>query len=467
MARTSFHSTHIKKDLPPYDENSEKAVLGAILLNSRSFDTVNTLLAVNDFYRRENQLIYKAFISLANNNTPIDILTLTESLSSSGDIENAGGHGYISTLSSTVPSSHNVTYYAEIVKNTSIRRQLIQTSRDIIDESFEGKYTSQLLLEHAEQKIFKIGDSISTCSYSRLGDNLMSVIDSLVSLASKKGEISGISSGFSELDKMTLGFHPSELTIIGARTGIGKTVFALNLAIHISVIKQIPSGFFSLEMSKNSIIQRIISNESRIDLRRMHAGGVISRKEHQNIYNCANRLDKAPLYIDDTPNIKLFELRAQARRMKLLNDVKVIFIDYIGLISLENQNIPKHEQMSEISKSLKGLARELNIPIVALSQVGRQVEGSKPSLADIRGSGSIEQDADVVIFLYRDRTKQVELQDDENDKEEGKPSFDPTKPLEVEVLIAKQRNGPVGDFKLGFFPNHMRFVSLGSGSSFN
>lgn len=442
-------------DVPPHDDDAEKAVLGAVLLDERgsALDSISSLLLPNDFYRLENKIIFEAYLSLINQGKPIDTLTLSENLMSGGKFETAGGASYIATISNAVPSYHNIKYYAERVRNMSVRRQLINTSRDIINDSYEGSLETSLLLEKAEKKIFSIADEISNNSFIRLGEALGDVIQDILNRESLKDSISGISSGFRQLDQKTLGFHPSELTIIGARPGIGKTAFALNLATHASLTKKISIGFFSLEMSKNSIIERIISKESRIDQRKLRMGGSLSNNDYSNLMAITGRLDNAPLYIEDTPNIKLFDLRAQARRMKMLHDVKIIFIDYLGLISLDNNNIPKYEQMSEISKSLKGLARELNIPIVALSQVGRQTEGSRPSLADIRGSGSIEQDADVVIFLYRDRKEQVE--NSSTDEEEQR-----FQPLEIDVMIAKQRNGAIGDIKMHFHPHHMLFTEI-------
>ena len=446
-------------EVPPHDDDAEKAVLGAVLLDERggAFDSISSLLLPSDFYRRENRLIFEAYLSLVNHSKPIDTLTLSETLLSSGSYEGAGGSSYIATISHAVPSSYNVKFYAERVRSTSVRRQLIQISRDIINDSYEGLLPTPALLEKAERTIFSIADEISTNSFARVGEILSEVIQEILNRENMGDGISGISSGFRRLDQMTLGFHPAELTIIGARPGIGKTVFALNLATHASLVRNVPVGFFSLEMSKNSITERIISKESRIDLRKLRMGGSLTSKDNGNLMTVAGRLDKAPLYIEDTPNIKLFDLRSQARRMKMLHDIKILFIDYLGLISVDNSNIPKHEQMSEISKSLKGLARELNIPVIALSQVGRQTEGAKPSLADIRGSGSIEQDADVVIFLYRDRKDQVD-QSAEEEKENDPNGI--RKPLEIDVMIAKQRNGAVGEIKMHFHPQHMLFSEI-------
>lgn len=433
--------------IPPHNLDAERAVLGAILIDNRALDRVAHLVRPEDFYHRENKILYKSFFELFQAKKPIDMLTLPDYLISQGQLDLAGGLSYLANLTGVVPSSHNIIYYADILKDLSIRRQAIQVGQKMQGQAHDQTVSTNELIENSQRAIFQIANDKATDTLNTASDLIDSTLQNILSRATLATDISGVATGFKRLDQMTLGFHPSELTIIGARPSIGKTAFVLNLISHAAFIKNEPVGFFSLEMSKSSIMERLLSHQARVELNRIRSGS-LTLDDNAKLMVASERIRKSKLIVEDTPNIKIFDLRAQARRMKLLYGVKVIFVDYLGLISSDNLHQPKYDQVSDLSKSLKGLARELEIPIVVLSQLGRQAEGGRPTLADIRGSGSVEQDADVVMFLHRDRKKQIDQ------KETTKNS---KAPLEVELLLAKQRNGAIGDIKMQLLAHYMLF----------
>jgi len=302
-------------------------------------------------------------------------------------------------------------------------------------------------VEEAEKYIFEINDrQQSSGSFKDAREVIQQTITAIEKRYQTKDNYTGVPGGFSALDDMTSGFQNQEMIIIGARPSVGKTAFALSLASNVAIAQGIPCGFFTLEMSAMSLMQRIIASEARINSQRLRSG-LLRPSDFNALTDAAGRIYEAPLYIDDTPNIRLLELRSSARRMKSKHDVKILIVDYIGLISTEDKSIPRHEQMAEVSRSLKSLARELDIPIIALSQVGRQSEGKEPGLADLRESGAIEQDADMVMFLHRDRGI--------SDEGEGPPEM-----IETQLIVAKQRNGPVGTVKLAFIPHFTKFETL-------
>ncbi|HZK20161.1 MAG TPA: replicative DNA helicase [Treponemataceae bacterium] len=437
----------LKDNIPPHDLDAEQASLGALLLDWDAVGTVLPFLRPDRFYSLQNQTIFAAMLSLYNKSVRGDILTIIDELRTNGELEKAGGPSYISALTDTVPTSANVEYYAQVVYDNYIRRSLIKTSSGIIANSHDKTVTSRSVLEEAQKEIFDLTDSNSTQSFKTAPELVNKSIDMIEKLFRDKKAFTGIPSGLTELDAMTSGFHPSELIIIGARPSMGKTALALSMIQHIAIEKKIPSAFFSLEMADVQIMQRILSMESHIPADRLRTGHL--KLEHmQQIQNAAGRIYEAPLYVIDTPNMKLLDLRAMCRRLKALKDVKIIFIDYITLIQSENTFIPRHEQIAEISRSLKSLARELNIPVVVLSQVRRDSEGKEPSLADLRESGSIEQDADVVMFIHRARQNTSE--------NEGKSPL----AIDTKLLLSKQRNGPTGVLDVLFLPTYTKFENL-------
>ena len=430
----------LKDKVPPHNLDAEQAALGALLIDWNALSDVVTSLHSDRFYSFQNQVIYEAMISLFKQNVHGDTLVLINELSKTGKLEQAGGTAYIAGLTDTVPTAANINYYVDIILDCATRRDLIKMSAELKASSFDKSNNSKILLEEAEKKIFTLSDRNETTHVHGMTEIVSRTIEIIEKNYQKKNELTGIPSGIARLDTMTSGFQKSEMIIIGARPSIGKTAFALSMMETIAIDKRIPCGFFSLEMSYQSIGQRLLSQVSRVPSGKIRSG-MLSTADFQKLQDAAGKCYNAPLYIVDTPNMQLLDLRSMARRMKVNQGVQIIFIDYIGLISTENPNAPVYESQSEISKSLKALARELEIPIVALCQVARDAEGQEPNLAQLRGSGSIEQDADVVLFLHRDR-KIVE---------EKKPV------QEAKCIAAKQRNGATGEVEMMFLPSYTKF----------
>jgi len=435
-------SANLRDSVPSHNDEAEVACLGAVLIDPEALPSIIHLVRPEDFYKAAHQRIYEAALGLFDRGQSIDLITLTDELRGRGSLEQCGGLASISRLTSAVPTSANVEYYAKIVQAASIRRSLNRISQEIIAQSHDEQSEIRVILEEAERKIFDISDRHQTGTYHHAKEIVRQTFDAIEKHYHSKSEYTGIPSGFKELDQLTMGFQNSEFIVIGARPSVGKTALALTIASNISIRNRVPVGFFSLEMSSMAIMQRLLSMEARLDSQRMRTG-MLSPADFGRITEACGRLYEAPLFISDSPDLKLLDLRAQARRMKSHQDVKIIFIDYITLIGSENRDLPRHEQIAEVSRSLKSLARELAIPVIALSQVRRETEGKKPTLADLRESGSIEQDADVVIFLHTEDLK-AEVR---------------------EVSIAKQRNGPVGDFKLAFLSKYTKFEPLERGPS--
>ena len=436
--------TTLKDKVPPHDIEAERAVLGALLFNWGAMGDVIGKLRPERFYSLQNQVIFEALTELFSHNIQGDTLTLVDQLRKNNKLEQAGGTAYIASLTDTVPSSANIEYYAEIVLDRATRRDLIKISSELKAESFDLGKESTALLDTAEQRIFALAERNETTVIHDARNIMIKEIEIIDARYNSKNEFTGVPTGFGKLDTYTSGFQNSELIIIGARPSIGKTALALSMMQNIALEKNIPCGFFSLEMPYESIGMRILSQESRVPMHKMRSG-MLKYEDVKKIQDAAGRWFEAPLYTVDTPNMKLLELRAMARRMVKNHKVKIIFIDYIGLITTENPNAPVYDQMSEVSKSLKALARELEIPIVALCQVARAAEGEPPNLAQLRGSGSIEQDADVVMFLHRERLKEE------------------TPVQEATLILAKQRNGATGDIKISFVPAYSKYENLMSG----
>ncbi|QEN06117.1 replicative DNA helicase [Thiospirochaeta perfilievii] len=438
---------NLKDKSAPHNLEAEKASVGALLLNfsTEILDNVLEFVKPSDFYQNANRLVFQAIIDLSSNGSAVDLVTLVDYLTSKGELDKAGGPAYIASLTSSVPTAANVSYYAKIVAENSVRRNLISVAHNIISNAHDETEDSKLIVEEAEKAIFEINDKQQTNKFKDAKEVVQATVEAIEKRYQTKDTYTGVPSGFNRLDDMTSGFQKQEMVIIGARPSVGKTAFALTLAANTAIKQKISTGFFTLEMSAESLMQRIIAAEARIESQRIRSG-FLKNSDFHLLTDAAGRIYDSPLYIDDTPNITLLELRAQARRMKAKHDINIIFIDYIGLITSENKQIPRHEQMSEVSRSLKALARELDIPVVVLSQVGRQSEGKAPGLADLRESGAIEQDADMVMFLHRDRGI---------DSDDGPPDS-----IETELIIAKQRNGPVGVVKMAFIPHYTRFEPL-------
>ncbi len=449
--------------VPPHNEIAEKAVLGAILLSADAFNEIIMTLRKEDFYIPSHAALYDAIISFHQDHSGqiIDLITMSEYLKKTDMLDLIGGMGYLASLTSDVPTTTNAIYYADIVRSLSLRRALIAFSGTLYESIFDESKDVSLLLDEGERVLSDLQNSTSSFAdnYEDASVLVKSTVD-LVMERIKHGNPSGIKSGFSQLDDMTGGFQPSEFIVIGARPSVGKTAFAITIASDIAIRRKIPVGFFSAEMTSMAIMERILAAEAKVDSKRIRSA-LLRTQDTNSIVDAAGRIYEGKLYIQDTPHIKLFDLRSQARRMKREKDIKILFIDYISLINPEsNANVPRHEQVAEISRSLKSLARELQIPVVALSQVSRDAEGKEPNLANLRESGSVEQDADVVILLHRDRL--VDPESTENNKKQNEPviMLNGFAVQETKVILAKQRNGETGIIKMGFQRQLVKFVEL-------
>lgn len=440
-------ASSLKERIPPHNEEAEQATLGALLLDDDAISVVLRFLRPEDFYVNANRRIFGAILSLFNKGQKADILTTVDELRSSGELELAGGPAYIASLTSVVPTSANVEYYARMVQDGSVRRHLLKISAEITARSYDDSTESRMVVEEAQRAIFDITDNRQTLTFKSAKEIIPKTIEAIEKLYNTKDAYTGVPSGLVDLDAMTSGFQRSELIIIGARPSVGKTALALTMAANTSIHHKIPTAFFTLEMSDMALMQRLIASEARIGSEYIRTG-LLKPSDFHSLMEAAGRIYEAPLYIVDMPNMKLLDLRAQARRLRAQQKIEIIFVDYLTLISSENYDIPRHEQIAEVSRSLKALARELDIPVVALSQVRRDAEGKRPTLSDLRESGSIEQDADLVIFLHRERGETERKGEDERQKV-----------IPTELIVAKQRNGPVGTVDIIFLPSYTKFES--------
>ncbi|MDE1192103.1 MAG: replicative DNA helicase [Arachidicoccus sp.] len=437
-------STMMYGKVPPQARDLEEVILGAVMLEKSAFDKVIEIIRSECFYVDAHQKIFNACERLANLNMPIDMLTVVEELKRSDELEIVGGPFYISKLTMSVASSANIETHAKILLEKFIQRELIKISGEIIANAFNETIDVFTLLDEAEQKIFNITNNYLKKNYDDIGDALAKAIERIDKLRSQKNEISGVPSGFASLDKITYGWQPSDLIILAARPSVGKTAFALNLirnaALHPT--NPTPVAFFSLEMSSSQLVQRILSAESEIWLEKISRGN-LEDHEYQQLYSRGmKRIETAPIFIDDTAALNIFEFRAKARRLVNKNKVGLIVIDYLQLMSGSgDRNSNREQEISTISRNLKVLAKELNIPIIALSQLSRAVESRKeskiPQLSDLRESGAIEQDADMVMFIYRPDYYEIQA----NEMGESTQG-------ETLIKIAKHRNGSLDTIKL-------------------
>ena len=436
-----------KDRIPPHNDDAERAVIGAMLIDESAISLAQQYLRTEDFYSPRHRKVYDAVLSLFNKGIRPDLLTLNDELERTGKLDESGGIDYIASLTHAVPSSANVEYYSKIVQDCSLRRGLISVSGDAGSKAYNETMEPKLILEETQQQLFLMSDPRRVFKYKKVQNIVLPVVKHIHNIYETKPEFTGIPSGFSDLDKLTSGFQASELIIIGARPGVGKTAIALSMAANISIKQKRPAAFFSLEMSDQALMIRLLSSETGIDSNKIRTGFFTS-SEFDTILSVGDRIHVAPLFIVDTPHMTMLNIQTMARMLRIQEKIEIIFIDYIGLISSDNNQLQRWELISQVSRSLKGLARELNIPVVALSQLRREAENQKPSLADIRESGSIEQDADMVMFLNRDRELDKTL--DEQNKDEAQP---------VQLMIAKNRNGPVGTVNLLFMKHLTKFVT--------
>jgi replicative DNA helicase len=432
--------------VPPQNIEAEQAVLGAILLHSDALITAMERISSDDFYRPSHQKIYEAMMELSGDNEPVDLITLTATLQDKQQLEDIGGVTYLSELANSVPTAANVDYYAAIVEEKSMLRRLIRAATQIVSNGYASSDDVADLLNEAEQRIFEISQRRSSSGFISIRDVLMEVFERVEFLYSHKGGSTGIPSGFVDLDKMTSGFQRSDLIIVAARPSVGKTAFALNIAQNVGVRAKETVAIFSLEMGAAQLVQRMICAEANVDATRMRTG-FLEGDDWEKLTMAIGALSEASIFIDDSPSITVAEIRAKCRRLKQEKGLGMILIDYLQLIHGRGKGDNRQQEVSEISRTLKQIARELNVPVIALSQLSRGVEqrqDKRPMMSDLRESGSIEQDADIVAFLYRD---------DYYDKESEKKNI-------IEIILAKQRNGPVGTVELAFLKNYNKFVNM-------
>jgi len=435
-------------DIPiPYDEGAERAVLGSLIVYYPESDFILNILKPEDFYEERNRIVYETIIEIINEGHKINAQTIKLYLEKKGKLEEIGGLAYILELIEENLPIDALEPIVRDIKDKAVARGLIELAKRIIVKAKKIKDVNQLI-EEAEAEIFRLNEERSVSEYYPISEIIQQVLQIINDLSKKDTIITGIPSGFYDLDKLTTGFHEGDLVIIAARPAMGKTSYALSILHNVSVVERLPSAFFSLEMSKEQIGMRLLSLESRIPLKNIRSG-FIAEKDLEKITEVAMDIAKAPIYIDDTPSISILELRAKARRLKREKDIKLIVIDYLQLMRSHRRTENRQQEVAEISRGLKALAKELNIPVLALAQLSRQVENrsdKRPQLADLRESGSIEQDADLVMFIHR--------------PEYYKKNPTPEEEGLAEIIIAKQRNGPTGTVKLAFIKDITKFENL-------
>lgn len=432
--------------IPPQNIEAEQAVLGAIFLQPSSLTLASELLIPEDFYRASHQKIYNAMLELSDKGEPVDLVTVTSVLANANLLEEIGGVSYLSDLADSVPTAANIEYYGKIVEEKSILRRLIRTATGIAQDGYSREDEVEVLLNEAEKTIMEVAQRKNAGAFQNIKDVLVQTYDNIELLHENKGDVTGIPTGFIELDKMTAGFQRNDLIIVAARPSVGKTAFALNIAQNVATKTDENVAIFSLEMGADQLVMRMLCAEGNIDAQRLRTGS-LTPEDWGKLTMAMGSLSDSGIYIDDTPGIRVSEIRAKCRRLKQEAGLGMVLIDYLQLIQGSGRSDNRQQEVSEISRTLKELARELKIPVIALSQLSRGVEqrqDKRPMMSDIRESGSIEQDADIVAFLYRD---------DYYDKESENKNI-------IEIIIAKQRNGPVGTVSLAFVKEYNKFVNL-------
>jgi len=447
-------SSYVFGKVQPQAIPLEEAVLGAIMLDKDALPIILDILSSKSFYLDAHQLIYKAMLRLFEKSQPVDLLTVTEELKKSGDIDKIGGPYYLVELTNRVASAANIEYHARIISQKHIQRELITVSTKIIRDAYEDTTDVFQLLDDAEQGLFSITQENLSRGYESMGALTSKALKQLEELSQKEEGLTGIPTGFTDLDRLTSGWQPSDLIIVAARPGMGKTSFTLALCRNAALEFNRPVAMFSLEMSNVQLVQRLISMEAEISGSKLR-NGQLEDYEWQQLNTAIEKMSEVPIFIDDTPGINIFELRAKCRRLKMQHDIQMIVIDYLQLMTggSENTKGNREQEISAISRGLKGLAKELSVPVIALSQLSRAVEtrgGSKrPQLSDLRESGAIEQDADIVSFIYRPEYYQI-LEDEEGQSLKGV----------AEIIVAKHRNGALKTVKLKFTDQFAKFSDL-------
>jgi replicative DNA helicase len=441
-------STNIDQALdriPPQNIEAEQSILGAILQDNDAIHKALEIITPDVFYRDAHRIIFSAILDLYERNEPIDLITLTNHLNMKNQLEAVGGSSYLSSLVNSVPTSANIKYHSKIVREKALMRSLIRSATDIVTSVYDENSSVDDLVDNAERSIFAISDKRIKASFTKLKDVIKDSFEMIEHLYDRKEAVTGVPSGFRDLDELTTGFQPGDLIIVGGRPSMGKTAFSLNLAQHVGVELKEPVAIFSLEMSKKQLALRMLCSEAMVDSNSVRKG-FIRKEDWHKLTAAAGRLAEAPIYIDDSSGTSVLEMRAKARRLKMEHGLSLVVVDYLQLMKGTGNMERREQEISEISRSLKALAKEIDVPVIALSQLNRGVEqrqDKRPTLADLRESGAIEQDADVILFLYRD-----EVYNKNNPSNKGLS----------EIIIAKQRNGPTATVNLTFLANCTRFV---------
>ena len=432
-----------KEKLPPQNLEAEVSVLGSMLIEDDAISQAIELLTPEAFYKDAHKKIFQGIINLFDKNKGVDLVTLTDSLSKEGHLDAVGGPSYLAYLTTAVPTAANILYHARIVKEKYVLRHLITSATQIVTDSYDTTEDVEGLLDRAEKAIFEISSKKFSGGVIPIKDIVRNQIETIDRLYQRKEHVTGIATGFHEFDTQTAGLQPSDLIVVAARPSMGKSAFVTCIAEHVGMVLKTPVAIFSLEMSKEQLIQRMLCSRARVDAHKVRTG-FLAQSDWPSLTSAAAKLSEAPIYIDDTPSMSVLELKAKARRMKAQFDIKIILVDYLQLMQGSQGSESRQQEISEISRSLKGLARELHVPLIAVSQLSRAVESRtdhRPQLSDLRESGAIEQDADVVVLLLREEYY--------NPTEENRGKS--------EVIIAKQRNGPIGSIQMTFIREYTRF----------
>ncbi|MHC8514915.1 MULTISPECIES: replicative DNA helicase [Sporosarcina] len=433
--------------VPPHNNEAEQSVIGAIFLQPEALITASEILIPDDFYRTAHEKIFNTMLVLSDRGQAIDVVTVTEELSAKKELEDVGGISYLTEVANAVPTAANIEYYAKIVEEKSILRRLIRVATNIVEEGFTKEDEVEAVLSEAEKRIMEVSNRKNAGDFKHIKDVLVETYDNIELLHTRKGEVTGIPTGFRDLDKITAGFQRNDLIIVAARPSVGKTAFALNVAQNVATKANENVAIFSLEMGAEQLVMRMLCAEGNIDAQVMRTGNLES-EDWRKLTMAMGSLSNAGIFIDDSPGIRINEIRSKCRRLQQEHGLGMIMIDYLQLIMGSGRSGENRQQeVSEISRSLKALARELKIPVIALSQLSRGVEqrqDKRPMMSDLRESGSIEQDADIVSFLYRE---------DYYDKETENQNM-------IEIIIAKQRNGPTGTVTLAFAKEYNKFLNI-------
>ncbi|HJU60746.1 MAG TPA: replicative DNA helicase [Candidatus Binatia bacterium] len=442
------------RKVPPQNLEAESSVLGGILLENDAINIVLELLRPEDFYRESHRKVFRAMIELTDRSEPVDLITLSDYLNGRGELDAVGGSAYLASLADFVPTAANISYYARIVREKSILRSLIRTATEIATRGYEEQGNVEEFLDTAEKVIFDISEKKIKASFVAVGDMIKDTLKTVEKLYERKEMVTGVPTGYEDLDKLTAGLQPSDLIIVAGRPSMGKTAFSLNIAAN-AAFAGVGVAVFSLEMAKEQLVLRMLCSEARVNNSKVRSG-YLAERDFPKLANAAGRLHEALIYVDDTPAISVLELRAKARRLVRDRSKKVglIVIDYLQLMRGMGGASNREQEISEISRSLKALAKELAVPVIAISQLNRRVEDRgdrRPMMSDLRESGAIEQDADVIMFIYRDEVY------NQNSEEKGK----------AEIIVAKQRNGPIDKVELTFLNEFMRFENYTPRDDFN